>query len=171
MKVFRHLGGAVALLATAPALAATGDLFIVLGMEETQSAAQAAAATSGAWVLDTDLYPKLPPNRFAIVQGPFTTGFAARAELAVLKSAGVEGATVREAGECRLPIGLGNGKVPPSVFTALLGELTVEVEDRPGSTSPCEPQEPYQRVEVRMTGLSPAKGDKAGPLEAVPQAL
>jgi hypothetical protein len=56
------------------------------------------------------------------------------------------------------------------VFTALLGELTVDVEDRPGSTSPCEPQEPYQRVEVGVVGLGLAKGEE-GALEAVPQPL
>src|SRR4029078_8587026 len=97
-----------------------GDQFIILGIEETQAAAQSAAATSGAWVLDTDLYPKLPPNRFAVFQGPFTSAFAARAELAILKGAGVEGASVRDAGESRLPLALGDGKGPPAVFTALL---------------------------------------------------
>jgi hypothetical protein len=169
MRLFPALVlGAIA-IGAAPAFA--GDQFIILGIEETQAAAQSAAATSGAWVLDTDLYPKLPPNRYAVVHGPFVTAFAARAELAVLKGAGEVGASVRDAGECRLAVGLGDGRVPASVFTALLGELTVEVEDRPGSTSPCEPQEAYQKVEVRVTALGPAGGDKAAPLQAVPQVL
>ena len=160
---FRHYGawvlGTIGIGLSAPALA--GDHYILLGLEETQAAAQSQAATSGAWVLDTDLYTKLPPNRFAVVQGPFASATIAKEELRFLQSGGLlPGATVKDAGETRLPLRLGNGKVPPAVFTALLGELTVDVEDRPGSASPCEPQEPYQRVDVHIMGLD-NKGDGA----------
>jgi len=171
---FRHYGawvpGAIGIgLWAASALA--GDHYILLGLEETQAAAQSQAATSGAWVLDTDLYTKLPPNRFAVVQGPFASATIAKGELRFLQSGGLlPEATVKDAGETRLPLRLGNGKVPPAVFTALLGELTVDVEDRPGSASPCEPQEPYQRVEVHIMGLD-NKGGKSAALEVVPQSL
>lgn len=176
MRVFRRLGGALALglgwIGTVSVPALAGDHFIVIAIEETQSAAQATAATSGAWVLDTDLYPKLPPNRFAVVHGPFASAAEAKAELSFLKNdGGLEAATVKDAGECRLPLNLGVGKAPPAVFTALLGELTVEVEDRPGATTPCEPQEPYQRVEVRIMSLGPSKEGAAAPLQAIKQTL
>ena len=170
---FRRYGawvlGTIAIgFSAAPALA--GDHYILLGIEETQAAAQSQAATSGAWVLDIDLYSKLPPNRFAVVQGPFASATIAKEELRFLQSGGLlPEATVKDAGETRLPLRLGNGKVPPAVFTALLGELTVDVEDRPGSASPCEPQEPYQRVEVRVMGLD--KGGESAALQAVSQPL
>jgi hypothetical protein len=162
----------LASLGTALGPALAGDQFILLGYEATQKAAQGTAATSGAWVLDTDLYPKLPANRFAIVHGPFATATEAKAELSFLRSGGEHTeAMVKDAGDCRLPLGIGDGKVPAAVFTALLGELTVEVDDRVGATTPCEPQEPYQRVEVRITSLGPSKEGGSAPLQALPQAL
>jgi hypothetical protein len=154
----------VVMLGVSASGAVAGDWFIVTGLEKSQADAQEAAATSGAWVLDTDLYPKLPAGQFAVVHGPYGSVAEAKAELSFLQSEGELGdAHVREGGECRLPLHLGGGTVPRAVFTALLGELTVAVQDRPGSTSPCEPQEPYQRVDVGIMNLGPTKteGDAA----------
>jgi hypothetical protein len=160
-------------LALGPVEAAAGDHFIILGTERSQEAAQQVAAMSEAWVLDTDLYPKLPPNLFAVVRGPYVTSAEARAELAFLQTGGeYEEAQVKDAGACRLPPNLGGAKLPAAVFTALMGELSVEVTDKPGSTNPCEPQEPYQRVEIRLMRLELA-GEGADPsrIRAVPQTL
>ena len=32
--------------------------------------------------------------------------------------------------------------VPPAVLASIFGEVAIEIEDRPGATNPCEPQEP-----------------------------
>jgi hypothetical protein len=134
---------------------ATDDHYVITSTKPSQLAAQQEAAVNGGWVLDTDLYPNLTPGLYAVVRGPFgTSEEAARILQRLVRGGGYPGAYLGNAGEIQLPAGL-NDEVPPAMIAALLGELGFEVEARPGGENPCEPQQPYHRVELAW--LSPSR--------------
>ena len=135
------------------AQSARADFFVISGSFEAQAAAQLSAAESGGWVLDTDAYESLTPGVFAVVRGPFRSAQAAREELGSLEGLpGHSGSYIKDAGRSRLPTNAGSN-MPPAVLAALLGELSIEIQDHPGGTNPCEPAEPYQSVELSYVGL------------------
>jgi hypothetical protein len=146
------------LFATVVTLSAAGraqaaDFFVVTDTLKSQQDAQARAAAVGGWVLDTDAYTALSPGLFAVVRGPYSNRHIADQrlkELKVIKT--YKAAYVKDAGTLRVPLTIAKS-VPPKVMAALLGELSVVVTDRPGATNPCEPQEPYQDVEVSVVSL------------------
>jgi len=143
----------VVLLASLVALSAVrsahaADFFVVTDTFKSQRDAQTRAADVGGWVLDTDAYSGLTPNLFAVVRGPYANREVAEQRLNELKAIKTyKAAYVKDAGALRVAPVLARS-VPPKILTALLGELSVEVTDRPGGTNPCEPQEPYQSVSV-----------------------
>jgi len=148
------------LLAVAPACA--GDVFVITATFPSQGAAQTEAAVRGGWVLDTDVYPNLIANAFAVVRGPFQDVKAAGNQLKFLRSGGgYPGAYVKDAGTPRLPANVGSPGLRPQLLAALLGELSVEVSDQPGGGNPCEPQEPYQEVQVSYVDVTRAIDDKS----------
>jgi len=126
------------------------DFFVVTDTFKSQRDAQTRAADVGGWVLDTDAYSGLTPNLFAVVRGPYANREVAEQrlkELKVIKT--YKAAYVKDAGALRIAPFLARS-VPSKVLTALLGELSVEVTDRPGASNPCEPQEPFQAVSVSV---------------------
>ncbi len=134
-------------------VAVAGDSFVITATFDSQTQAQAWAAVNGGWVLDTDLYPALKPNHFAVVRGPFALSKAAATELAALgHGSSYEHAYVKDGGNSRLPTSLTNG-VPPALVAALLGEISIEIEEHAGGANPCEPQEPYQSVALSYAGV------------------
>jgi len=148
------------LLSVAPVCA--GDFYVITGAFPSQGAAQTEAALRGGWVLDTDVYPNLTPNTFAVVRGPFPVEADARKELKFLLSgSGYPGAYVKDAGKPRLGGNLGSAALRPQLLAALLGELSVEVTDHPGGGNPCEPQEPYQEVQISFVDLARSMDDKS----------
>ncbi len=141
------------LLLTAPVYA--GDIYVITATFPSQGAAQTEAALRGGWVLDTDFYPNLTPNTFAVVRGPFPDEKLAGNELKSLRSGGgYPGVYLKDAGKPRLGGNLGSASLRPQLLAALLGELSVEVTDRPGGENPCEPQEPYQEVQISFIDLT-----------------
>jgi hypothetical protein len=132
-----------------------GDFYVVTATFPSQGAAQTEAALRGGWVLDTDFYPNLTANTFAVVRGPFPVEQLARKELKFLLSGGgYSGAYVKDAGKPRLSGSLGSPSLRPQLLAALLGELSVEVTDHPGGENPCEPQEAYQDVQISFVDLT-----------------
>jgi len=141
------------LLSVAPICA--GDFYVITATFPSQGAAQTEAALHGGWVLDTDFYANLTPNTFSVVRGPFSGEVDARKELKFLLSgSGYRGAYVKDAGKPRLGGNLGSTALRPQLLAALLGELSVEVTDRPGGENPCEPQEPYQDVQISFVDVA-----------------
>jgi hypothetical protein len=133
--------------------AQAADFFVVTDTLKSQQDAQARAASVGGWVLDTDAYTALAPGLFAVVRGPYSSRQIAEQrlkELKVIKT--YKTAYVKDAGTLRVPTAFAKS-VPPKVLAALLGELSVVVTDRPGGANPCEPQEPFQEVEVSVVSL------------------
>jgi hypothetical protein len=124
------------------------DFFVITATFHSQTEAQNAAATTGGWVLDTDLYSGLTPNLFAVVRGPFNSESAAKAERDFLTLPEFKGAYVKAGGASRLPRDPAGSARDAAVRAALLGEISVELEDHPGGENPCEPQEPYQEVKL-----------------------
>jgi hypothetical protein len=144
--------------AAAPARAA--EFFVVTDTFKSQQEAQARAAAVGGWVLDTDAYSGLSPSLFAVVRGPYASRQVADRRLKELKTAkAYRTAYVKDAGTLRVAPALAKS-VPPRVLTALLGELSVVVKDRPGGTNPCEPQEPYQDVSLSVATVDHTYNDK-----------
>jgi hypothetical protein len=137
----------VLLLALEPRAAQAENFFVITATFDSQRQAQNAAAETGGWVLDTDIYSALTPDLFAVVRGPFSTDAAAKAELQFLSSSrGYQGAYVKAAGAPRFPMN--------PLQAALFGEVSIELEDRPGGTNPCEPQEPYQSIKLSHAGVT-----------------
>ena len=149
------------LLVVIPAYA--GDFYVITATFPSQSAAQTEAAMRGGWVLDTDVYPNLSPNAFAVVRGPFRDAKAAGDQLTFLRSGGgYRGAYIKDAGTPRLAANVGSPGLRPQLLAALLGELLVEVKDEPGGRNPCEPQEPYQEVQISYVDITRGVDDKSG---------
>jgi hypothetical protein len=141
----------VVISVAAPARAS--DFFVVTETFKSQQEAQVRAAFGDGWVLDTNAYSGLAPNMFAVVSGPYASRKVAEQRLKELKDEGTsKGAYVKDAGTLRVVPALAKA-VPPKVLTALLGELSVVVTDKPGEENPCEPQEPYQEVSVTTVTL------------------
>jgi len=156
--VFLAVFGLVSSVGTAQAT----DFFVVTDTFTVQEDAQSRAASVGGWVLDTDAYSGMSPNRFAVVRGPYTTRRVAEQELKELKAIKTyKAAYVKDAGKLRLGPVVAKS-VSPKVLAALLGELSVVVTDRPGGGNPCEPQEPYQEVSVSVVTVDRTYDDKAG---------
>jgi hypothetical protein len=152
------------LLSVAPVCA--GDFYVVTATFPSQGVAQTEAALRGGWVLDTDFYSNLTPNTFAVVRGPFTDESVARKELRFLLSGGgYSGGYVKDAGKPRLGGNLGSAPLRPQLLAALLGELSVEVRDHPGGENPCEPQEPYQEVQISFVDLTRKLSDSSNKVQ------
>jgi len=135
------------------ARARAADFFVVTDTFKSQRDAQDRAALVGGWVLDTDAYTSFASNLFAVVRGPYSTRQVADQRLKELKAIKTyKAAYVKEGGTVRIAPALANS-VSPKVLSALLGELSVVVTDRPGATNPCEPQEPYQEVSLSVVTL------------------
>ncbi len=150
------LGFVAGLTIPGPSDPATDDHYVITSTKPSQREAQTEAALRGGWVLDTDLYPNLAPGLYAVVRGPYRTSEEAARYLKGLQTyLGYPDAYLRNAGEIRLPAGLSD-EVPPAMIAALLGELRFGVEAHPGAENPCEPQQPYHRVELEW--LAPGRG-------------
>jgi len=133
--------------------AGRADHFVITATEDSKDLAQKKAAEKGGWVLDTNLYAALTPNKFSVVRGPFARPGDAQQELKFLQSGKrYPGAYVKDAGEIRISALFG-GKSTPTIAAALLGELHVTLTEQPGGGSPCEPQEPYVDVELSFMSL------------------
>ena len=50
--------------------------------------------------------------------------------------------------------GLTSRQAAPAVLAAILGELLITVEEHPGASNPCEPQEPYESVSLSYMGVT-----------------
>ena len=151
MRFGTVLGVGIVALLTHPALA--DNFFVITGTFQSQAAAQISAAETGGWVLDTDAYNALAPGLFAVVRGPFRSAKAAQSQLSFITSGGgYAGAYVKAGGSPRLPQALATG--PPAVLAAILGELLITVEEHPGASNPCEPQEPYESVSLSYMGVT-----------------
>lgn len=138
---------------TAAGQVQAADFFVVTDTMKSQKDAQARAALVGGWVLDTDAYTALAPGLFAVVRGPYVSRQVADQQLKELKTNNAyKAAYVKDAGTLRVAPSFAKS-VPPKVLAALLGELSVVVTDRRGGANPCEPQEPYQDVEVSVVTL------------------
>ena len=149
------------LLTVMPAWA--GDVFVITATFPTQGAAQTEAALRGGWVLDTDVYPNLGPGKFAVVRGPYPDGKLAAEQLRVMRSGGgYGGAYVKDAGKPLLPVNIGSASLRPQLFAALLGELSIDVTEHPGGEHPCEPEEPYQDVQISFVDLTRPVDEKSG---------
>src|SRR4051794_20502212 len=70
----------VTVVALVPSLA-RADYFVITATQTSKDAAQKQAAERGGWVLDTNLYPGLVSNKYAVVRGPFLKGSDARKAL------------------------------------------------------------------------------------------
>ena len=147
---------AAALLAPATARA---DWFVVTGADADQHAAQARAATTGGWVLDTDVYPGLSPGWYATVRGPFRSQKDAERALGQVRR-WLPDAYAKDAGAPLVPMLGGNLDGP--VVAALLGELSVDVSRHPGARNPCEPQEPYRELTLTWAGIEPGVDPSTG---------
>lgn len=119
-------------------------------------------------MLDTDLYPSLTPGLHAVVRGPFDSAEAARKAHGPLLAS--TDAYLKDAGDSILAPAAASRNLPGGILEALLGELHVEAEDRPGGANPCEPQQPYRRITVSW--MRPQRGGPDGTqVTAVPQPL
>jgi hypothetical protein len=157
MKLTLLMSFAVLSLASS---ARAADFFVITDTFKSQQDAQTRAASVGGWVLDTDAYSGLGPGLFAVVRGPYASRQVGEQRLKELKAIKTyKAAYLKDAGTLRLPPALAKA-VPPKVLTALLGELSIVVTDRPGSGNPCEPQEPYQDVSVSVVTLDRTYNDK-----------
>jgi hypothetical protein len=135
--------------------AGRADHFVITATEDSKDLAQKQAAEKGGWVLDTNLYAALAPNKYSVVRGPFAKPGDAQQELKLLQSGQrYPGAYVKDAGKIRISALFG-GKSTPAIAAALLGELHVTLNERPGGGNPCEPQEPY--VDVQLSFMSPER--------------
>jgi hypothetical protein len=125
---------------------ATDDHYVIVSSDTTRAEAEAKTVMAGAWVLDTNLYPKLTRNLYAVVWGPFSDRSDARAVLAFLRGAYPD-AYIRDAGA---PVASTSGgtQVPSAAVASLLGDVAVEIARQPGGRNGCEPQEPYLAVGV-----------------------
>lgn len=163
----------VLLLLAAVALTPTvarADHFVITFTHASKETAQRHAAETGGWVLDTNLYPKLKPKLFSVVRGPYASAREAKRALEQLPAGGMyREAYVKDAGKLQLSAALA-GNTPSGVLAALLGELTVTLEERPGGEHPCEPEEPY--LEATLSYVSVSRGGEDGrTLESVVKPL
>jgi hypothetical protein len=133
--------------------AGRADHFVITATEDSKDVAQKKAAEKGGWVLDTNLYVALTPNKYSVVRGPFAKPGDAQRLLKFLQSGkGYPGAYVKDAGEIRINALFG-GKSTPPIAAALLGELHVTLTEQPGGGNPCEPQDPYVDVQLSFMSL------------------
>ena len=142
--------------------AARADYFIITATEQSKELAQRTAAQKGGWVLDTNLYSALTPNRYAVVRGPFVKAADAREALTVLHK-GYPGAYMKDAGSIRITTLFGRNS-PPVIAAALLGELSVTLIEKGGGGNPCEPQEPYVDIQLSFVSVEPMGNGNTEPV-------
>jgi hypothetical protein len=148
-----RLPRAVVVLLILGSSAGRADHFVITATEDSKDLAQKKAAEKGGWVLDTNLYAALTPNKFSVVRGPFARPGDAQQELKFLQSdKRYPGAYVKDAGEIRISALFG-GKSTPAIAAALLGELHVTLTEHPGGANPCVPQDPYVDVQLSFMSL------------------
>ena len=54
----------------AAAFQTTDNYYVIVSSDTTRAEAEA-RTSAGTWVLDTNLYPRLSPNLYAVVRGPY----------------------------------------------------------------------------------------------------
>ncbi len=139
-----------------------GDFFVITDTFKSQEDAQSRAASNGGWAIDTDVYPGLEPDRYAVVRGPYASRSMATKELAALKKIKTyKSAYVKDAGVLRFPSNIA-GVASPKILAALLGELSVSVKEMAGAEGGCEPDEPYQEVTWSFVTLDRVDSEKFG---------
>jgi hypothetical protein len=155
----------VAVLLAVASSATRADYFVVTSTERSKEAAQKTAAENGGWVLDTNLYGGLTPNKYSVVRGPFARRNDAHEALKFIQSGNdYPGAYVKDAGRIRVNALFGVNSTA-AVAVALLGELNVTLTEEPGGRNPCEPQDPY--VDVQLSFVSVDHRMEDGNLKAV----
>ncbi len=136
---------------------AEGPYFVYMGSFSTKVAAQSHAAQFGGWTLRTDLYSGLTPGFYAAVIGPFRDRPDAEAALQDVLLIQPD-AIVRSAGRPLFPSSLGDS----GLLAAVLGDLTVIVNNDSTLANPCAPTEPHFTILIGF--VEPILGDENAPL-------
>ena len=120
----------------AAAFQTTDNYYVIVSSDTTRAEAEA-RTSAGTWVLDTNLYPRLSPNLYAVVRGPYPDLPMAEGVLDFARRSHPD-AYIRNAG----PPDIGQDE-PRALVAAVLGTVEVDVTREPGGRHGCEPQEPY----------------------------
>lgn len=141
-----------------PQFSRAGDFYVVTATEKSQKPAQEKAAVFGGWVLNTNFYPKMTPNLFSVVRGPYKTKEAAEKFLKVLdpkdKTSPYYGSYVKDAGKINIQLKLGNKNLSPQMIAAILGEIRIDVDEEKGGDNPCEEGEPYKNITLSFVSIT-----------------
>lgn len=139
------------------------DFYVITGTYKMQKEAQQVAAIKGGWVLNTNFYDQLTPNRFAVVRGPFTTKKTADQNLAMLmEGGGYRGSYVKNAETINIQVKIGDKALSPQMLAAIFGELKIDVTEHKGGSNPCEPQEPYKALSFSYVTIVRDYDEKKG---------
>ncbi len=156
----------IILISTLPSKLLCDDFYIITSTFKTQLEAQKKAAIVGAWVLNTNFYPKLRANLFSVVHGPYSDkSNAKKAWRKLSKRKAYKPAKdtyIKNAGIIDIENGIKKLNIPLKLVAALLGELNINFKHFNKSTHPCLPQEPYDYINVKHYKLS-AEGDPEHP--------